>query len=474
MFTLLTIISNIDVLFLNNILLIILIINLLGLFILGLFRIRFVRELIPHQIVLLENNMPFVSIHIAICNEPPEIVLDTLKSFRDLNYDNFEVIIISNNSLNQSSWKPIEQYANKYSDYIKFFHFDFISGYKAGALNKALQKTNSDADYIFTVDADYQLHEDALKIATRSIKAANVDFMQFPQDYRNVCSSTQGLSIHYKHYFECYLSARNSTTNALPTGTLSLIDIKLFRDGNVWPTETITEDAHFGVELLSKNYKIGFCNISIGLGTMPTTINDYAKQLKRWIFGNFQTLVIMLRQQGLSLNQKIHLVTMLSAWINLLAIPIMATYLLMVLWLFSVPNLMMSFLVIISSLVTHLIIQFYILYITSKRNLATTAKALLVHISTIEIGSFSWLSYLLNRKKPFDRTNKFITKDRVSFLFFLLPITLFVSSITCIIFDLKIVGLTFMAISIIALLGKLHLMYEVIYSKFNVKKTMPL
>ena len=449
------------------------IINFLGILFLGVLRIYFIKRttIIKHS--TLEGNEPFVSIHFAICNEPPEMVLETLNSFLQLNYKNFEVIIISNNTNNIESWKPIENFSNEINNF-KFYHFDNVKGFKAGALNIALEKMSHRANFIFTVDSDYQLHPDALKIAVGSLQFRHVDLLQFPQDYRNVCGHTQGLQINYKHYFECYLSAMDSEKYGLPTGTLTLIKSDIFRNGMKWPTTTITEDAHFGLELLSKGLKIGYCNTSIGLGTMPTNIADYNKQFERWIFGNFQTLMLSFKKRGINFHHKLRLFTMLSAWVNLLAIPIVLTFLAVPLYFLEQENISFIYALIILSISTHLLVQIFLFTITSKNNKQKTLKALLVHIGTIEIGSFHWMSYFRKSEKPFVRTNKYLNSNSDSWVFFAMPILLFLCSILYLLTGFKIVGLALLGIAVIAIIGKLQLMYELFHSKFNLSKGTPL
>ena len=433
---------------------------------LGFFRILFASRFIATDHSTEVNEEPFISVHLAICNEPPSIVINTINSILNQNYQNFELVIISNNTTNSASYEPVQKFAADHKKKIKFYHLNKVKGFKAGALNIALSKTNPKSNYIFTVDADYELKPQALVIAVRSINVQNVEVLQFPQDYRNLCTSTVGLKLHYKHYFECYLFSKESQKFGLPTGTLTLINYELFKDGMRWPTSTITEDAHFGIEVLSKDFKIGFCNISVGKGTMPTTLNDYNKQLKRWVFGNFQTLVLLIKKD-FNLIKKLRLLTMLSAWVNLLALPFIAMLVVMVVSLYSIESINVTLILVFSSILLHLLFQYYLLFITAKRNISDAFKALLVHIGTLEIGSFYWLLYFKNKEKPFVRTNKYIVSSAFSIGFFILPITIFFFAILSLLLGHKLIGLCFLSISVLIILGKLRLISEIFHSKFN-------
>ncbi len=445
-----------------------LILNFIGIVILGQSRVRCLKNRSTPGQILRKNAQPFVSIHLAICNEPPNVVIETLQSITHLNYRNYEVIIISNNTTNESSWKPIQQFALERGSHFVFHHFDRINGYKAGALNVALNYMNEASAFIFTVDADYQLKSNALLLAVGTITNAELDFVQFPQAYRNVCHQTKGLQLNYKHYFDCYLSSDKSNVQALPTGTLSIMRKAIFKGGFLWPTSTITEDAHLGVELLSRNLKIGYCEEIIGVGTMPTTLQDYTKQFKRWVFGNFQTLMILHNKEKKRLSGKWHLTTLLTAWINLLAIPILVALITFPFVVLEHENYEFLVATLAFSFFTHIIFQFILFFRISKGNIPDSLKALLIHIGIIEIGSFYWLYYFKNREVPFQRTNKFLVTDKISFSYFILPIISFIMGFVLVALNMELIGLFITLISICFIICKIYLLKELFYSKFNV------
>src|SRR5215470_9073300 len=53
---------------------------------------------------------PKVSLHLAICNEPPAMVIETLDSLAALDYPDFEVIVIDNNTKDPAVWRPVQDY----------------------------------------------------------------------------------------------------------------------------------------------------------------------------------------------------------------------------------------------------------------------------------------------------------------------------------------------------------------------------
>lgn len=102
------------------------------------------------------QNCPWVSIHIPCYAEPPELVKETLDALANLDYPNYEVIVLDNNTKEANLWKPIEEHCLKLGGRFRFFHMDELKGAKAGALNAALHLTSIQAEIIAIVDADFK------------------------------------------------------------------------------------------------------------------------------------------------------------------------------------------------------------------------------------------------------------------------------------------------------------------------------
>ncbi|HYH21165.1 MAG TPA: glycosyltransferase, partial [Azospirillum sp.] len=130
-------------------------------------------------------NAPKVSIHVPCYNEPPHMVIQTLDALARLDYPNYEVLLIDNNTKDPEVWKPVEAYCRQLGEKFRFFHLDNWPGFKAGALNFGLEQTAPDADFIAVIDSDYQVHPDWLKATIPHFARPEVGFVQSPQDYRD-------------------------------------------------------------------------------------------------------------------------------------------------------------------------------------------------------------------------------------------------------------------------------------------------
>ena len=49
--------------------------------------------------------LPMVSIHVPICNEPPDRVRSALASLAELDYPAYEVLVVDHNTVS-STWEP--------------------------------------------------------------------------------------------------------------------------------------------------------------------------------------------------------------------------------------------------------------------------------------------------------------------------------------------------------------------------------
>ena len=66
---------------------------------------RVERRAVPAAI---PETAPRVSIHVPTYNEPPEMVIETLNALARLDYENFEVIVLDNNTPDAQVWRPVE------------------------------------------------------------------------------------------------------------------------------------------------------------------------------------------------------------------------------------------------------------------------------------------------------------------------------------------------------------------------------
>ena len=88
-----------------------------------------------------DSELRMISLHVPAHNEPPDMVIDTLRSLLRLDYPRYEIILIDDNTDDEQLWRPVEAWCER--DDVKFAHLENWPGYKSGALNYALRRLTS-------------------------------------------------------------------------------------------------------------------------------------------------------------------------------------------------------------------------------------------------------------------------------------------------------------------------------------------
>jgi cellulose synthase/poly-beta-1,6-N-acetylglucosamine synthase-like glycosyltransferase len=235
---------------------------------------------------------PFVSLHLPICTEPPDLVKESLKALSQLDYKNFEVVVVDNNTKSKSLWKPVRDCCRKLGPRFKFYHVDELPGFKAGALNFALDKTDPKAEIVGVVDSDYIVDQNFLKATVPYFKDPQVAIVQTPQDYRDF--NPQGFLAKcywvYRYFFAFIMNSCNEYNAASFMGTMGLIRKRILKEARGWNEWCITEDVEVGLRIHQKDYLTAYLDKSFGRGLMPMEFRTFKKQRFRWTFGNMQVL----------------------------------------------------------------------------------------------------------------------------------------------------------------------------------------
>ncbi len=234
---------------------------------------------------------PKVSLHVPAYNEPPEMVIETLNALAGLDYPNYEVIVIDNNTSDESLWRPVETHCACLG--FRFFHLENWPGFKSGALNYALKQTDPQTEIVGIVDSDYIVEPDYLKDLVGFFEKPQVAFVQTPQDYRDVDPGDRyALACYhaYQYFYKLSMATRNERNGIIFTGTMGLIRRKVLEEVGGWDEWCITEDAEISLKILSMGYQSIFIDRTYGRGLMPLNFEGLKKQRFRWAFGGMQVL----------------------------------------------------------------------------------------------------------------------------------------------------------------------------------------
>ncbi len=250
-----------------------------------------------------QEEYPFVSLHLACCKEPPEMVISTLTSLAKLDYPRFEVIVVDNNTTDETLWRPIERYCQEQGERFRFFSLGTWPGFKAGALNFALSKTDPQAEVIGVIDADYVVHDDWLATTIPHFRNEKVAVVQAPQEHRGweECIFRKMENDEYSGFFRIGMVQRNEDNAIIQHGTMTLIRKKDLNDVGGWAEWCICEDAELGLRLLRLGKEVIYIDHVYGRGLVPDSYEAYAKQRFRWAYGAMR---IMRRHAGTLLGFK--------------------------------------------------------------------------------------------------------------------------------------------------------------------------
>jgi glycosyltransferase involved in cell wall biosynthesis len=238
-----------------------------------------------------DDQLPFVSLQVPAHNEPPDMVIETLKSLSRIDYPRYEIIAIDDNTDDEELWRPVEAWCA--ANGVKFAHLADWPGYKSGALNYALgELTDPRAELIGVVDSDYQIEPGFLSRCAPLFADPTVGFIQAPQDYRDwdQTSYYRRLYYSYKYFFAVSQPSRNEHDGAIFAGTMGLIRRRALKQVGGWDEWCITEDAELSLRLLRAGWSGLHVDQSWGHGVMPLTFEALKSQRYRWCFGGIQIL----------------------------------------------------------------------------------------------------------------------------------------------------------------------------------------
>jgi cellulose synthase/poly-beta-1,6-N-acetylglucosamine synthase-like glycosyltransferase len=262
-----------------------------------------------------DHELPMVSLHIPAHNEPPDMVIATLRSLLQLDYPRYEIILIDDNTDDEDLWRPVEAWCARHG--VKFAHLDNWPGYKSGALNYALRRmTSPEAEVIGIIDSDYQVQPGFLRRCAPPFADPWIGFVQSPQDYRDWTQARyyRRLYYSYKYFFAVSQPSRNEHDGAIFAGTMGLIRRVALDELGGWDEWCITEDAELSLRLLRAGWHGMHVDQAWGYGIMPLTFEALKGQRYRWCFGGIQLLRMHWRSMMPGRESRANRLTMGQRW----------------------------------------------------------------------------------------------------------------------------------------------------------------
>jgi hypothetical protein len=209
-----------------------------------------------------DGAVPKVSIHVPAYFEPPEMLKQTLDAVAQLDYPNFECVVIINNTPDPEFWQPIQDHCRALGERFKFINAEKVEGFKAGALRIAMERTAADAEIIGIIDADYVVEPNWLKDLVPVFADPNVGLVQAPQDHRDGDRSLMHYIMNgeYAGFFDIGMVQRNEANAIIVHGTMCLIRRAAMDMAGGWAGDTICEDTDLGLAIIEHGWVTHYTN----------------------------------------------------------------------------------------------------------------------------------------------------------------------------------------------------------------------
>ena len=234
---------------------------------------------------------PFVSILVPVYNEE-KVVADSIKSLLELNYPNYEIIIIndgSSDNTKQVAETLVGYQKGKFSD-VKVSLINKPNGGKARALNAGIRL--SKAEIVLCMDGDSQLSPDSVKLAIRHFTNREIGAVA-----GNVKVLNRGklfTDLQALEYIEGLNMARSAQSfvrlvNIIP-GPIGFFRKKAIEEAGYYSSDTFAEDADLTLKILANGWKIYYEPNSISFTEAPAKLQQLLKQRYRWTRGIIQSI----------------------------------------------------------------------------------------------------------------------------------------------------------------------------------------
>ncbi|MBM3705357.1 MAG: glycosyltransferase, partial [Actinobacteria bacterium] len=223
-----------------------------------------------------------VDIFIPTYGEPLDILQATMSGCNRISYPHKTYI------LDDSGRPEVKKLAGRMGcNYIAMPNHE---GAKAGNINYALKETSG--ELIVVLDADFIPLPDILEETLGLFNDEKVAVVQGPQTFYNLDSFQHEYSYWHeqKLFYQVIQPGKNNTKSAFWCGSPSVVRRKALESIGGVVEESLTEDIHTTIRLISKGYYALFINKPVAVGIAPATLDDFLGQRFRWAQGTMQIL----------------------------------------------------------------------------------------------------------------------------------------------------------------------------------------
>lgn len=240
---------------------------------------------------LSEKGLPTISVQLPVYNDP--VVARCIESCLKFDYpkDKYK-IMVADDSTDPVTRKIIDDFARRHPDRVKVFRRSNRKGFKAGALNEVLKKT--DQDFIVIFDSDFVPKKNFLRKIVEPFQTdEKIAIVQSNTKWLNPGHNiiTRFASCMLYAYYNCVMPLTNKVGVAFLGGTGGAVRVSTLKKMGGWNERSLTEDSDLSVKLLGMGYKSQYLYDLEVRGEVPITLGALVKQQTRWAYGTTRVFV---------------------------------------------------------------------------------------------------------------------------------------------------------------------------------------
>lgn len=244
------------------------------------------RKLKKNPPVVNYSYCPFVSILVP-CHNEQEVIEKTALNILNLNYKDFEIILIDDRSTDNTA-EIIQNLAKKHDKISALVRDkDAIAG-KSAVLNDAVKIAQGEAILVF--DADAKIEPDFLSQMLVKLEPADVGAVQAQKVIINANQNFLTSCQFNEYILDSHMQiGRDAVRGAVELrGNGELIKLQALKSVNFWNEETIVDDLDLSTRLHIKGWDIRFCADAKVYEEGVIDFYSLIKQRRRWVEGSIR------------------------------------------------------------------------------------------------------------------------------------------------------------------------------------------
>jgi cellulose synthase (UDP-forming) len=242
------------------------------------------------------DQTPSVDVIITTCGEPLTILERTLTAATQIDYSRKKVIV-----LDDAASSDVKILAERKG--CRYIARSDHSHAKAGNLNHGLSQT--DGEFILTLDADQTPDKDIINRLVNYFKFRHVGFVQSAQ--RFVLPEGDPFGNSDELFYRVMQPGKDNDNSAFSCGSGVIYRRTALKSVGGFSTWNLVEDVHTSMKLHAKGWKSIYHNHPLTTGTAPADIYSVYKQRQQWATDSLRLLFWdnPFKHSTLSLKQKV-------------------------------------------------------------------------------------------------------------------------------------------------------------------------